>query len=124
VEDGLCWRCGSVVEEREIPEWAFRITRYADELLEGLDKIDWPERIIAMQRNWIGRSDGLEVDFEVTNAGDAAAFRVFTTRADTIFGATYMAVAPDHALLQRLAPAGKKDEIAAFAAKVHAAAKK
>ena len=68
VEDGLCWRCGSVVQEREIPEWAFRITQYADRLLEGLDGLDWPERITTMQRNWIGRSDGLEIDFPVVGA--------------------------------------------------------
>jgi leucyl-tRNA synthetase len=129
VEDGLCWRCGSVVEEREIPEWAFRITAYADRLLAGLGQIDWPERILSMQRNWIGRSDGLEIDFPVTGgvdgaaAGKKAAIRVFTTRADTIFGATYMAVAPDHAVLQ-FAPAEKKAELEAFNAKCKAAAKK
>jgi len=129
VEDGLCWRCSSVVLEREIPEWAFRITKYAEPLLAGLNTIDWPERVVAMQRNWIGRSDGLECDFEIVNASGAsgskpAAFRVFTTRADTIFGATYLAVAPDHPLLLGLAPAAKRAEIAAFSAKVRAAAKK
>ncbi len=121
VEDGLCWRCGSKVLEREIPEWAFRITRYADALLEGLEKLDWPERVVAMQRNWIGRSDGLEIDFPLVDSGNAK-IRVFTTRADTIFGATYMAVAPDHPLL-KLAPAEKKAELAAFAEKIRAAKK-
>ncbi len=122
VEEGRCWRCGSVVQEREIPEWAFRITAYADKLLEGLNRIDWPERVVAMQRNWIGRSDGLEVEFPVAGA-KGKGFRVFTTRADTIFGATFITAAPDHALVQELAPAGKREEIAAFAEKVRRAAK-
>jgi len=122
VEDGKCWRCGSTVEEREIPEWAFRITAYADKLLEGLNKLDWPERVVAMQRNWIGRSDGLEIDFGVAS-NKAKAFRVFTTRADTIFGATYVAAAPDHPLVQELAPPGKRAGLSAFAEKVRRAAK-
>jgi len=123
VEDGLCWRCGSVVQEREIPEWAFRITHFADRLLEGLDGIDWPERIVTMQRNWIGRSDGLEIEFPVIGAGEDDAFRVFTTRADTIFGATYVAAAPDHPLVQRLLKGAKKKEVTAFAERVRAAAR-
>jgi leucyl-tRNA synthetase len=122
VEEGKCWRCGSTVEEREIPEWAFRITAYADKLLEGLNKLDWPERVVAMQRNWIGRSDGLEIDFAVAGS-PSKAFRVFTTRADTIFGATYVAAAPDHPLVQELAPASKRAELSAFAEKVRRAAK-
>ena len=123
VEDGLCWRCGSVVQEREIPEWAFRITQYADRLLEGLDGLDWPERITTMQRNWIGRSDGLEIDFPVVGAKHEDAFRVFTTRADTIFGATYVAAAPDHPLFAKLLKGAKKKEIDAFAERVRAAAR-
>jgi len=122
VEEGFCWRCGSKVEEREIPEWAFRITKYADRLLEGLDGLDWPERVVAMQRNWIGRSDGLEIEFPVVKS-KSDRFRVFTTRADTIYGATYVAAAPDHPLVQKLAPAAKKAEIAAFAEKVRVAAR-
>ncbi|GAC1337348.1 MAG: leucine--tRNA ligase [Myxococcales bacterium] len=124
VEDGKCWRCGSSVEERLIPEWAFRITHYADRLLEALDGLDWPERVVAMQRNWIGKSDGLEIDFPLVEAGAAEAapakIRVFTTRADTIFGATYMAVAPDHPVLQR-APEARRPILEAFAEKVRAA---
>jgi leucyl-tRNA synthetase len=132
VEEGHCWRCNSIVEEREIPEWAFRITAYADRLLAGLNTLDWPERIVAMQRNWIGRSDGLEIDFPVvSNPGvpehaqgaPQASIRVFTTRADTIFGATYMAVAPDHPILA-LAPTSKQAEIAAFANDCKLAAKR
>src|SRR6184192_850651 len=122
VEDGRCWRCGTLVIEREIPEWAFRITAYADKLLEGLTKIDWPERVVAMQRNWIGRSDGLEIDFAIKGARGKS-FRVFTTRADTIFGATYVAAAPDHPLVAELAPAAKKGELQAFAEKVRRASK-
>jgi leucyl-tRNA synthetase len=122
VEEGRCWRCGSVVVEREIPEWAFRITSYADKLLEGLNRIDWPERVVAMQRNWIGRSDGLEIDFGVKGARRKA-FRVFTTRADTIHGATYIAAAPDHPLVTDLAPEAKKAELQAFAEKVRRASK-
>jgi leucyl-tRNA synthetase len=124
VEEGKCWRCGSTVEEREIPEWAFKITAYADKLLEGLNKLDWPERVVAMQRNWIGRSDGLEIDFGVASApAKGKAFRVFTTRADTIFGATYVAAAPDHPLVQELAPEEKRAGLSAFAEKVRRAAK-
>src|SRR3989442_5739827 len=120
VEEGRCWRCGTLVVEREIPEWAFRITAYADKLLDGLNRIDWPERVVAMQRNWIGRSDGLEIDFAVKGARKKA-FRVFTTRADTIYGATYVAAAPDHPLVAELAPAAKKAELSAFAEKVRRA---
>src|SRR5438477_9527335 len=76
-----------------------------------------------MQRNWIGRSDGLEIEFPVVGAGEDDTFRVFTTRADTIYGATYVAAAPDHPLVQKLAPAAKKAEIAAFAEKVRVAAR-
>ena len=122
VEEGKCWRCGATVIEREIPEWAFRITAYADKLLEGLARIDWPERVVAMQRNWIGRSDGLEIDFAIP-AAKGKAFRVFTTRADTIFGATYVAAAPDHPLVEELAPPGMRAELKAFADKVFRAAK-
>jgi leucyl-tRNA synthetase len=122
VEDGKCWRCGATVIEREIPEWAFRITAYADKLLAGLQRIDWPERVVAMQRNWIGRSDGLEIEFAVPGA-KGKAFRVFTTRADTIFGATFLAAAPDHPLVQELAPPGKREALKAFAEKVFRAAK-
>jgi leucyl-tRNA synthetase len=122
VEEGRCWRCGNLVEEREIPEWAFKITAYADKLLEGLDKIDWPERVVSMQRNWIGRSDGLEIDFAVAGQKDKS-FRVFTTRADTIFGATFVVAAPEHPLVMELASAAKKPELQAFAEKVFRASK-
>ena len=105
VIDGKGWRSGAVVEKREIPQWFIRITAYADELLEGLDRMPgWPDSVKTMQRNWIGRSNGIEVDFELAKGGDA--LRVFTTRPDTIFGATFMAVAADHPLAVE---AGKRD---------------
>ncbi|MEM7501545.1 MAG: leucine--tRNA ligase [Pseudomonadota bacterium] len=97
VIDGCGWRSGAPVERREIPQWFMKITAYADELLEYLDKLDgWPDSVKTMQRNWIGRSEGIELDFAVE--GDNAPLRVFTTRPDTLMGATYMAVAAEHPL--------------------------
>ena len=113
VDDNLCERCSSPVEEKVIPEWAFRITDYADDLLAGLDGLrEWPERITTMQRNWIGRSEGAEVDFAV--AGQAERIRVFTTRVDTIFGCTYVVLAPEHPLTARLTTPERKAEVQAF----------
>ncbi len=101
VEDGCCWRCHSVVGKRELEQWFFRITAYADRLLEDLDLLEgWPERVRTMQRNWIGRSEGVEIRFPVV--GLDAALTVFTTRQDTVFGVTFMALAPEHPLLPRL----------------------
>ncbi len=95
VEQGACWRCGSIVGQKDLDQWFFRISRYAEELLRDLDTMDgWPEAVVAMQRNWIGRSAGAFVDFPL-EGGDEP-IRVFTTRIDTIFGATFMALAPDH----------------------------
>ncbi|MDX1711919.1 MAG: class I tRNA ligase family protein, partial [Rhodovibrionaceae bacterium] len=92
VIDGRGWRSGAIVEQREIPQWFIRITAYADELLQDLDQLEgWPEQVKTMQRNWIGRSEGLEVDFEV--AGESEAMRIYTTRPDTLHGVTYMALA-------------------------------
>ena len=97
-EGGVCWRCGSKVERRRLKQWFFRITRYADKLLEGLDHLeDWPERTKTMQRNWIGRSEGVTLSFEVE--GGIGTIDVFTTRVDTLYGATYIAIAPEHPLL-------------------------
>ncbi|MDQ7794041.1 MAG: leucine--tRNA ligase [bacterium] len=101
VEDGRCWRCESEVDKKELDQWFFRITAYADRLLEDLNLLDgWPERVRTMQRNWIGRSEGVEIDFPVPAVNDA--LTVFTTRQDTIFGVTFMALAPEHPLLPRL----------------------
>jgi leucyl-tRNA synthetase len=96
VIDGKGWRSGAVVERREIPQWFLRITDYADELLQGLDDLDWPEPVKIMQRNWIGRSEGLEVDFGVENSDQV--LRIYTTRPDTLLGVSYMAVAAEHPL--------------------------
>ena len=99
VIDGRCWRHeDTIVEQRDLEQWFFRITAYADELLAGLDNLEgWPEKVRTMQRNWIGRSEGTEVDF--TLEGGAEKIRVFTTRVDTIFGATSVQLAPQHALV-------------------------
>jgi leucyl-tRNA synthetase len=96
VIDGKGWRSGAVVERREIPQWFLRITDYAPELLEKLDDLDWPESVKVMQRNWIGRSEGLEVDFPVQDSDQV--MRVYTTRPDTLLGVSYMAVAAEHSL--------------------------
>ena len=99
VEDGHCWRCGAEVEKKKMKQWFFKITAYADELLEGLDELDWPEKIKTMQKNWIGRSEGAEIDFATENG---LSLRVFTTRPDTIFGATFLVLAPEHKLIDNL----------------------
>ena len=103
VENGLCWRCQTPVEKKDLPQWFFKITDYADRLLEGLDGLDWPERIKLMQRNWIGRSEGVEIAFGLDVPGAAASeIRVFTTRPDTIYGVTFMVLAPEHPLVERI----------------------
>jgi len=100
-EGGLCWRCGTRVEQRLVNQWFFRTTDYADRLLEGLDRLTgWPERIKTMQRNWIGRSEGVTFSFEIPGVG--ASISTFTTRLDTVYGVTFIAIAPDHPLVDRL----------------------
>ena len=108
VVDGCCWRHEDTkVDQRDLEQWFFRITAYAQELLDGLDKLDgWPEKVRTMQRNWIGRSEGTEVDFSLE--GSAEKIRVFTTRVDTIFGATSVQLAPEHPLVATLAAADAK----------------
>ena len=111
VIDGCCWRCDTVVERREIPQWFLKITDYADELLESLDQLDeWPEQVRAMQRNWIGRSYGLEIKFGL-DVGDQG-LTVYTTRPDTLMGVTYLAIAPEHPLV--LEAAKERPELQAF----------
>jgi len=100
VIEGCCWRCDTPVERREIAQWFLKITDYADQLLNDLDKLDWPEQVKTMQRNWIGRSEGMEVDFEVPGF---EALRVYTTRPDTLYGATFMAIAAEHPLALKAA---------------------
>ncbi|TAK14736.1 MAG: leucine--tRNA ligase [Acidobacteria bacterium] len=109
VVDGACWRCGTQVVVKELEQWFLKITEYADELLEAIDALpEWPEKVLTMQKNWIGRSEGAFVEF-----GD---IRVFTTRIDTIFGATFVTLAPEHPLVDSLA--AKSSDPAAFRAKV------
>ena len=101
VEQGRCWKCDSKVEEKELKQWFFRITDYAERLLEGLDKLEgWPQNTKTLQRNWIGKSQGVEIDFTI--AGMDEKISVFTTRPDTIYGVTFMAIAPENKLLKRL----------------------
>ena len=109
VIDGHCERCGTAVELRQLEQWFFRITDYADRLLDDLDEIDWPQHVKTMQRNWIGRSEGAEVTFAEPDSGRE--YPVFTTRPDTLFGATFFVMAPEHPDVLRLA-AGTEHEAA------------
>jgi leucyl-tRNA synthetase len=117
VVDGRCERCGAEVEVRQLEQWFFRITDYADRLLSDLDEIDWPEHVKSMQRNWIGRSEGAEVTFRCDELG--IDYPVFTTRPDTLFGATFFVMAPEHPDVFRLA-AGTDQEDAVHAYVNHA----
>ncbi len=113
VENGRCWRCGSVVEKKTLEQWYFKITAYADRLLDDLELIDWPDSIVAMQRNWIGRSEGADITFEVKDASEET-ISVFTTRPDTLFGATFLALAPEHPRALELATNEKRTAVEAF----------
>ncbi|MCB0307947.1 MAG: leucine--tRNA ligase [Bdellovibrionales bacterium] len=117
VENGKCWRCASSVIQKDLEQWFLRITRYADELLEGLKTIEkgWPEKVVTMQRNWIGRSEGAMIDFTIE--GRSESIRVFTTRPDTLFGVTFISIAPEHPLLASeagLVPQEQKAVVDAF----------
>jgi leucyl-tRNA synthetase len=112
VKDGACERCGTQVVRKDMRQWLMRITSYAERLLSDLDKLDWPESLKLMQRNWIGRSVGANVLFPLA-AGEGA-IEVFTTRPDTLFGATYMVLAPEHPLLERLTSTTQKAEVLAY----------
>src|ERR687890_2607698 len=103
VVDGACWRCGTIVVTRELEQWFLRITQYADELLDATSQLaEWPEKVVVMQRNWIGRSEGARITFPL--AGDAGTgIEIFTTRIDTIYGATFVLLAPEHATVDRFA---------------------
>jgi leucyl-tRNA synthetase len=112
VVDGKGWRSGAPIERKEFQQWFLKITDYADELLDNLDTLDgWPEKVKLMQKNWIGRSEGTDITFE-TNATDKQSLTTFTTRADTLFGVSYLCVAPEHALATQAAQ--HNDAIAAF----------
>lgn len=118
VIDGKCWRCDSVVEKKDLEQWFFKITDYADELLKDLDLLEgWPERVKTMQRNWIGRSEGLEMTFDIPELNDKVA--VYTTRPDTSYGVTFMALAAEHPLIEKICENNPKAaEIKAFCDKV------
>ncbi|QJU05168.1 leucine--tRNA ligase [Candidatus Saccharibacteria bacterium oral taxon 488] len=119
VEGGKCWRCGNPVTKRNLKQWFFRITAYADEILEATDDLDWTDMVKTMQKNWIGRSVGAEVEFVVEGRDDV--ITVFTTRPDTLFGATYVALAPEHPLVSQLVNADTRAKVEAY---IQAAQKK
>ena len=111
VENGHCWRCGHEVEKKKMKQWFFKITEYADELLDEIDALDWPEKIKTMQKNWIGRSVGAEIDFKTTNGRK---IKVFTTRPDTIKGATFLVVAPEYPDLEYLLTDDTRDAVTKY----------
>lgn len=111
VENGRCERCGAVVEQRFLEQWFFRITDYAGRLLDNLKDLDWSETTLTAQRNWIGRSEGGELEFPLPAGG---AIRVFTTRPDTIFGATFMVLAPEHPLVRQITTAECRSDVEAY----------
>lgn len=111
VEGGKCWRCGNEVTKRSMKQWFFKITEYADELLDGISSLDWPNKIKVAQTNWIGKSIGAEVDFKVVDKEES--LKVFTTRPDTLFGATFIVVAPEHDVLKTV-PTEFKNEVDAY----------
>ena len=119
VEDGRCWRCSEEVAQNELPQWFFAITKYADELHEYTEKLPgWPERVLSMQRNWIGKSHGVEVDFPTP---DGEKLTIFTTRPDTLYGVTFMVLAPEHPWATRIAHGTPHEkEVLAFVEKARA----
>jgi len=117
VVEGFCERCGAAVSRRDLEQWFFRITKYADKLMQH-NGIDWPERIKMMQRNWVGKSQGTEISFALDHPGvDEREIRVFTTRPDTIFGVTFMVLAPEHPLVARLVSPEKRAEVKDYVAR-------
>ncbi len=119
VKGGLCERCGSTVNRKNLRQWILKITEYAERLLAGLEALDWPEGIKNLQKNWIGRSEGADVNF--TLKGVEKIVEIFTTRPDTLFGATYMVLAPEHPLVEEITTADRKNKVMAY---VEEAAKK
>ncbi|MGK9477733.1 leucine--tRNA ligase [Melioribacter sp. OK-6-Me] len=109
LSDGGCERCGTTVIQKNLTQWFFKITEYADELLEGLNKIDWPEKTKTMQINWIGKSYGTEIDFAIEGSDEK--IRVFTTRPDTLFGVTYVVLAPENELVQKITKPEFKESV-------------
>ena len=113
-EGGRCWRCGNEVVKKNLEQWFFKITEYADRLIKDLDKIEWPEKIKTMQRNWIGRSKGIEIDFEINREK----WRIFTTRPDTIYGVTFMVVSAQHDRLFDIVSEKQRKEVEKFLKKI------
>jgi leucyl-tRNA synthetase len=114
VIDSKCWRCDSTIIQKELEQWFFKITHYAEELLRDCDELTgWPEKVITMQKNWIGKSEGVEVDFPIYNSNEK--LKIYTTRPDTIFGVTYMCLAPGHPLVEKLVE--DKDKLESIKAK-------
>jgi leucyl-tRNA synthetase len=113
VEGGKCWRCGTLVEKRDMPQWFFKITAYADRLLHDLDELDWPEGIKQMQRHWIGRSEGVEFEMAIQGRPELK-FRVFTTRIDTVFGMTFAVLAPEHPLVEVITTPEQRAAVEAY----------
>ncbi len=112
VEGGHCWRCGSLVEKKSMKQWFFKITDYADALLDEIEDLDWPQKIKTAQTNWIGRSVGAEIQFKVADSEDV--ITVFSTRPDTIFGATFVVLAPENTLSMKLATGDFKEATEAY----------
>ncbi len=122
VVDGKCERTGDVVIRREMDQWFFRITDYADELLDFSGVVDWPERIKTMQTNWIGRSEGVDISFDISEYGlEEREITTFTTRIDTIFGVTFVVLAPEHPLVERLTTPEQRDAVEAYVARAREA---
>ncbi len=122
VEDGLCWRCDSTVEMKDLEQWFLKITHYAEELLDFTYKLPgWPERVLVMQRNWIGKSVGAEVDFKIDGGDDS--IKIFTTRPDTLYGVTFMSIAAGHPAIGRITTPARKSEVDAFVKRVKAEGK-
>ena len=109
VIDGYCERCSSEVTKKNLTQWFFKITKYADELLEKLDELDWPDMTKKVQKNWIGRSEGAEIEFSVENTD--IKFNVFTTRADTLYGVTYVVLAPESPIVDMITTAEQKNAV-------------
>ena len=113
--NGRCERCDTPITRRDMEQWFLRITAYADELLDFSGLLDWPEKILTMQRNWVGRSEGVEISFDISHLGlDQAEIRTFTTRIDTIFGVTFMVLAPEHPLVEAMTTSERRDEVRAY----------
>ena len=115
VVNGSCERCGTPITRRDLEQWFFRITDYADRLLDFDGLVDWPEKILTMQYNWIGRSEGVQISFDISDYGlEEKEFSTFTTRIDTIFGVTFVVLAPEHPLVPQLTTDAQRGAVEAY----------